>query len=71
MAPRQHDRAPGRRPKEDVVRILIDLSRKDAGVEGVVWAEGSDPSARFSGWLELMALLDALWIRNKQERSEG
>ncbi len=53
------------------LRILVELSRKDAGVEGVVSVEGSHPSARFSGWLELMALLDALWIRSDQERRQA
>jgi hypothetical protein len=37
----------------------------------MVSAEGSDPATRFSGWLELMALLDALWVRSNQKRREG
>jgi hypothetical protein len=52
------------------LRILVDLGRKDGGVEGVVSVEGLDLSARFSGWLELMALLDALWMRTDQKRGE-
>ena len=72
MAPRQQDQALGQSPEGGSgLRILIDLSRDDACIEGVVSAEGSDPAARFSGWLELMALLDALWIRSNQERREG
>ena len=53
------------------MRIFVDLSRKDADIEGVVSIEGSEPTARFSGWLELMALLDALWMRSDQEGREG
>jgi len=71
MTPGQHE-APGQSPEGGaVLRILIDLSRNDGGIEGVVSAEGSDPATRFSGWLELMALLDALWVRSNQKRREG
>ena len=78
MAPEQQDRAPNQwsegraiekaQPAGGGLRILVDLSRKDGDVEGEVSVEGSDPATRFSGWLELMALLDALWTRSHQER---
>lgn len=77
MAPEQQDRAPKQRSEDRAIekaqpagaglRILVNLSRKDGGVEGVVSAEGSHPAARFSGRLELMALLDALWTRSHQQ----
>ncbi|HZI38164.1 MAG TPA: hypothetical protein VFF24_07650 [Acidimicrobiia bacterium] len=60
----------GRSGRASGLRILVDLGRKDGGVEGMVSVEGLDLSARFSGWLELMALLDALWMRTDQKRGE-
>jgi len=43
------------------VRILIELNRtEDDRVEGVVSTEGSDEASSFSGWLELLALLETM-----------
>jgi hypothetical protein len=42
-----------------VVRILVELSRDASGaVEGSVISEGSDEAEPFSGWLELLRLLE-------------
>jgi hypothetical protein len=43
------------------LRILIELNRtQDDRVEGVVSTEGSDETRSFSGWLELLALLEVV-----------
>jgi hypothetical protein len=42
-----------------VVRILVELSRDASGaVTGSVTCEGSDEVEPFSGWLELLRLLE-------------
>jgi hypothetical protein len=52
------------------LRILVDVSRTDEAFEGVVSAEGSAVAVPFSGWLEFMALVDAVCRRCDEERGE-
>jgi hypothetical protein len=54
-----------------VVRILVELRRDATGaVEGSITSEGSDEAEPFSGWLELLRLLeDAAARRDDPERS--
>jgi hypothetical protein len=54
----------------DRLRILVEVSRTEHGFEGVVSAEGSDVVTPFSGWLEFMALVDAVWRLRNEERGE-
>jgi hypothetical protein len=45
--------------EEVMARFVIELHRTTTGdVEGVVVPEGTDESWRFSGWLELLRLLE-------------
>jgi hypothetical protein len=43
------------------MRILLDLTRtENSGLEGTVSLEGSNERASFSGWYELLALLERM-----------
>ena len=42
------------------MRFVVELRRVNDGVEGVVIPEGTDERTPFSGWLELLRLLDEL-----------
>ena len=48
--------------KETAVRVIIDLSRIDDHVDGVVIVDGGEISQPhpFTGWLELLRLLEHL-----------
>ncbi len=41
------------------MRFVIDLRHTDQGVEGQVTREGATAAEPFSGWLELLRLLEA------------
>jgi hypothetical protein len=41
------------------MRFVVDLRPTDQGVEGEVLREGSAVAEPFSGWLELLRLLEA------------
>jgi hypothetical protein len=41
------------------MRFVLDLRHTDQGVEGEVLREGSAVAEPFSGWLELLRLLEA------------
>jgi hypothetical protein len=40
------------------LRFIVDLRHTDDGVEGEVTPEGATEPQRFSGWLELLQLLE-------------
>jgi hypothetical protein len=40
------------------VRFIVELHHTGDGVDGEVTAEGATESQRFSGWLELLRLLE-------------
>jgi hypothetical protein len=42
------------------LRLVIDLNRGADGIEGVIKVAGSDKPQPFSGWLELLRLLEGL-----------
>lgn len=42
------------------MRFVVELHHLNDGVEGVVIPQGSDEQVPFSGWLELLRLLEEL-----------
>jgi hypothetical protein len=51
------------------LRLVIELDRTEDGIEGVVIFEGSNPPQHFSGWLELLRLLETAITSAGQEPS--
>jgi hypothetical protein len=54
------------------VRFVIDVLRtEDDRVEGVVTREGGETPVRFSGWLELMHVLEPAAADDRRHREPG
>jgi hypothetical protein len=54
------------------VRFLIDVLRtEDDRVEGVVTREGGETPVRFSGWLELMHVLEPAAVDDRRNAAPG
>jgi hypothetical protein len=54
------------------VRFLIDVLRtEDDRVEGVVTREGGETPVRFSGWLELMHVLEPAAAHDRPDAEPG
>jgi hypothetical protein len=50
------------------VRFIVELRHSDDGVEGEVTPEGATEPQRFSGWLELLQLLEPSPGHGAEER---
>ena len=50
------------------MRFIVELRHSDDGVEGEVTREGATEPQRFSGWLELLRLLEPPQGRGTEER---